>query len=248
MDLGDPMRPFTTTASLAGLAGMLLASALIVAAPARADRKTRSNDRFWTAPELSELPVSSIALLPVVTFDGNLEARRITELSIGQALRGSGHRWVSANTAREYLRRAGGDSLANSIQTSVLERERVDSLQAPTVCAAARTRAVLTVRVDQWEQRKLEFNQSGTPTTTIKLRAALVDSTGRLLWSASGSETMEGPYQDASANTIGVKASGLNNVPLTNQGGAPTFQETLTKLLSRWSPEFPKKAAAPPPE
>lgn len=242
------MRPFPTLASLAGFAGILLATALIASTPALADKKTRSNDRFWTAPDLPELPVSSIALLPVVTFDGNVEARRTTEQLIGQALRGSGHRWVSANTAREYLRRAGGDSLGNSIQTSVLERDRVDSLQAPSVCAAARTRAVLTVRVDQWEQRKLEFNQSGTPTTTVKLRAALVDSTGRLLWTASGSETMDGPYQDASTNTLGVKASGLNNVPLTNQGGAPTFQETLTKLLARWSPEFPKKAAAPVPE
>ncbi len=226
----------------------ILFALLILAAaagPALAQKKARTNDRFWTAPELAALPVGSIALLPVVTYDGSLEARRITELALGQALRGSGHRWVAASTAREYLRRAGGDSLLEAISASVLARERVDSLAAPAICRGARTRAVLTVRVDQWEQRKLEFNQSGNPTTTIQLKAALVDSTGRLLWTASGGETLEGPYQDASASAVGVKASGLNNTPMTNQGTAPSFQETLTKLLARWTPEFPSKAAAP---
>ena len=40
--------------------------------------------------------------------------------------------------------------------------------------------------------------------------AALVDSSGRLLWSASGSETGEGTYHEADSGTMGVKGSGLN--------------------------------------
>jgi len=227
------------------LIALAIAAGLCAVAPALAQKKPRAVDRFWTSPELASMPIGSIAMLPVVTFDGNLEARRAVELHLGQALRGSGHRWVSASTAREYLRRAGGDSLLAVIDGSVLKRERIDSLSAPFICQSARARAVLMVRVDQWEQRKLEFNQSGNPTTTVQLKAALVDSTGRLLWSAIGGETLEGPYQDARESAVGVKASGLNNTPMTNQGGAPTFAETLTKLFARWGPEFPKKPAAP---
>lgn len=226
-------------------AGSLLALCLLAASPTSAQKKSRAADRFWTSPELVDLPVSSIAMLPVVTFDGNLEARKSVEQMLGQTLRGSGHRWVSASTAREYLRRAGGDSLLAAIDARVLKSERIDSLHAPFICQSARARAVLVVRVDQWEQRKLEFNQSGNPTTTVQLKAALVDSTGRLLWSASGGETMEGPYQDANESAVGVKSSGLNNTPMTNQGGAPTFQETLAKVFARWGPEFPRKPAAP---
>lgn len=224
---------------------LLIVAAFAIAIPAAAQKKPRTSDRFWTAADLASFEVPSIALLPVVTYDGSLEARKITEQALGQSLRGSGHRWVSAATATEYLRRAGGDSLLGLIKKQVLETERIDSLAAPSVCRAARARAVLTVRVDQWEQRKLEFNQSGNPTTTVQLRAALVDSTGRLLWTASGGETLEGPYQDATASAVGIKASGLNNTPMTNQGTAPSFQETIGKLLARWTPEFPRKAAAP---
>ncbi len=225
----------------------IISLALWLSAPlaASAQKKGRSVDRIWASPEIGSIPLGSIALLPVVTFDGSLEARRTTEMSIGQSFRGSGHRWVSATTSREFLRRAGGDSLIDAVNQIVLKHERIDSLSAAAICKAARTRAVLTVRVDQWEQRILEFNQSGHPTTTVQLKAALVDSTGRLLWSASGGETLEGPYQDANASAVGIKSSGLNNTPMTNQGGAPTFQETITKLLTRWSLEFPKKAAAP---
>jgi len=234
------------------IASLTLAVALGVAVcaalPAAAQKKSRTADRFWTSSELASLPVASIAMLPVVTFDGNLEARKAVEQHMGQSLRGSGHRWVSATTAREYLRRAGGDSLLSAIADAVLKHERIDSLDAPFICQSARARAVLLVRVDQYEQRKLEFNQSGNPATTVQLKAALVDSTGRLLWSASGGETLEGPYQDARESAVGVKASGLNNTPMTNQGGAPTFAETLTKLFARWGPEFPRTPAAAAPE
>ncbi len=93
--------------SVAVLAVLLLGAALASAA----DKKQKVMDLFWKAPDYDQYPVGSIAFLPVATFDDNMEARRLVEQAVGQALRGSGHRWLSAISARDYLMRAGGDSL-----------------------------------------------------------------------------------------------------------------------------------------
>ena len=72
-----------------------------------------------------------------------------------------------------------------AVRGEILKNVRVDSLTAPRLCAKLRTDAVLTLRVDLWEQLPVLWNQSGRPMTTVQLKAALVDSTGALLWSAS---------------------------------------------------------------
>ena len=220
---------------------LLAALAFYASLAEAADKGARKVDLIWTAPDFAVLDLRSIAMLPVATYDGNLEARRLTETAVGQALRGTGYRWFSPLITRDMLQKAGGDSLLKALNDQLLKSPRVDSLQAPYYSRLTRSRGLLTVRVDQFEKRELEFNQSGKPTTTVQLHAALVDSTGRLLWTASGTENFEGPYQDASAATIGVKASGLNNQPMTNQGGAPSFVETINKLLARWVDQFPAR-------
>lgn len=227
------------------VSALLLAAVSLSALVAfAADRGARKLDVFWQAPDLATLDLRGIAFLPVATYDGNLEARRLTEDQVGKALRGSGHRWLSTAVTREMLRKAGGDSLLKAVNDQLLKGARVDSLEAAYYSRLTRSRALLTVRVEQFEKREMEFNQSGKPTTTVQLRAALVDSTGRLLWSASGAENAEGPYHDANTGAIGVNASGLNNTPLTNQAGAPGYPETLAKLLARWAEVFPRRAAA----
>ena len=224
---------------------LALMAVLSLSLPAfAAEKKGRTVDLFWTAPDLAAYPATSIALMPVVTYDNNAEAQRLVEAALGQVLRTSGHRWISPSLTRDWLAKAGGDSLAKAFKDALLKSPRIDSTQAPYFSRVARARALLTVRVDQFEKRLLEINQSGRPATTVQLRAALVDSTGRLLWTASGGETLEGPYQDPNANPIGVNASGLNNAPIMAQGGAPDFREVLTKVLTRWAEAFPKKPVA----
>lgn len=219
----------------------LVLTALVVAALAFAAEKKATGDRFWSAPDLASYPVNSIALLPPATFDGSIENRRLVENAVGQALRGSGHRWVSPFMIRDFMLRNGGDSLSQALNEKLLREPRLDSLDAPRLARMLRTRAILTVRVDQMERRELEPGQSGRPATTVQLRAALVDSTGRLLWTASSTETLEGAQQDAEANVIGVRASGLNNQGIGNTTTAPTFPEVLTKLCTRWKDPFPKR-------
>ena len=237
------MRP-TCRAPWRIAASLTLAIAGLVSIAFAAEKK-QAGDRFWIAPDIANYPVTSIALLPPATYDGSLEARKQVEIAVGAALRGSGHRWASPFLVRDYLLREGGDSLLKAVNDKLLKNPRVDSLDAPFLCRATRTRALLTVRVDQLEKRELELNQSGKPATTAQLRAALVDSTGRLLWTVYSSETVEGAHQDAGQNVIGVKASGLNTTSVGNASAAPGFPEVLAKICRRWTEAFPARAAVP---
>jgi len=218
----------------------LLATATLAVA---AGRPMPPGDRAWNTPGLDQYPVTSIAMLPPATYDGDVAKRKLVEDAVAQALKGSGHRWVSPFLVHDVLLRSGGDSLSKAITDQLLKDARLDSLAAPRLSRMLHAPALLTVRVDEMELRELEADQSGRPTTSIQLRAALVDSTGRLLWTLASSETMEGPQQDAGANVIGIKESGLNNTAVGAVSPAPTFQEVLTKMCLRWTGAFPKRAA-----
>jgi hypothetical protein len=216
-----------------------------------ADRKDKKLDVFWVHPDIASHPLRSIALLPLATFDGNLKAEKEVELAWGPTARQIGYRWFYSTMSKDLLRRAfGGDSVLSAMRTQILKEGRVDSLAARKLCAALHTSAVLIMRADLWEQVQMEWNQTGKPWTRIQLKAALVDSAGSLLWTASGTETAEGPMHNADSGTLGVKSSGLTTENVTGQGGAPSFQEVLAPLFTRWAPNFPpppKAAPASPP-
>ena len=213
-----------------------------LAGPVCAAEKNTPTDRFWTAPDFDRFPVTSIALLPPVTFDDNAEQRKMIEAAIGPALKGSGHRWVSAFAVRDHLMRAGGDSLLRALQAKLLAEPRLDSLDAPFISRTLHARALLTVRADQMERVELEPTQSGRPSTTVLLRAALVDSTGRLLWTAYSTETLLGQRQEAGGNIIGVNPSGINTTAVGLTTTAPIFPEVLSKIAQRWGEGFPQRA------
>lgn len=235
------MRTRRDSPTIAPAAALLLACLI---APALAAEKKGAGDRYWTAPDLAAYGVGSIALLPPATYDGNVSNRRLVEVAVGQALKATGHRWASPFIVRDNLLKAGGDSLLKALNDKLLKDPRVDSLDAPFLCRTLRTRALLTVRVDQMERRELEANQSGRPATTVQLRGALVDSTGRLLWTGHSTETLEGAVQEAGGNIIGLKVSGLNNTAVGGTVAAPLYQEVLGKIGIRWSEAFPKRATA----
>lgn len=226
------------------IAAALAAVTLSLPGGVEAARKEKKVDLIWTHPAFAGFGVDRIAMLPVSTFDNSISTERTVEAAFSPALKETGYRWVSVSTTRDLLRVAGGgsDSLLKLVRKSVLQNLRVDSLLVPGLCARLRADAILAVRVDQWEQNLLEWDQSGKPSTSIQIKAALMDSTGTLLWSASGSQTGEGPYRDANANPIGVSGGALARTPITGQGGAPSFPEVLAPLVARWTPQFPAKA------
>jgi len=225
--------------------GLALTAVVCVAAAtggvrAAAMEKKARGESAWTHPEFAGFAVDRIAMLPTATYDANASVEKEVERAVGAALRGAGYRWISGTATRNLLRANGADSLLASLRAGVLEQGRADSLEAPVACAVLRCDALLTVRVDQWEQREVEWNQSGKPTTTVHLRAALVDSTGALLWSDSGSETGEGPYH------VPENQPGQSTIQRTQstQGGAPSYSEVLVTILDRFASSFPAKPAA----
>jgi hypothetical protein len=207
-----------------------------------AAKKPKGGNFVWTHPDYAKLDVQSIAMLPVTSYDNNLEAEKHVEAGLGAALRASNYRWVSGSSSRDRLRAQGGDSLLSLVRTNVTNQVRIDSLAAPALCQRLGVDALLSIRIDLWERFEPEWDQAGKPTTSVQIRAALVDSLGRLLWNAAGTETGEGPYHDPSAPAIGVSGSGPGGPrPITAQGGAPAFDEVLTKLFARWAPQFPSR-------
>jgi hypothetical protein len=222
--------------------------ALVVSAalaPGAADSGARPRDTVWQHPDSAVFAIHAIAMFPPASYDRNARAEKLADQMWGAQLRGSGHRWVSSTSTRALVAAGpAGDSLAKAASDRLLELGRVDSLHAPELCRRARTGAMLSLRVDRWEQLQMEFNQAGKPSTTIGLTASLVDSTGRLLWSISGTETAEGPYHDPNAGVLGVKTSGLSNQPVTGQGGAPDPLEVVATIVQRWRPRFPAKTAS----
>jgi hypothetical protein len=221
--------------------------ALVGASAAQAAKPAHRLDQVWAHPEFFGFKLRSIAMLPAATFDHNLEAEKLVQGEWGRKFAGTGYRWVSATTARDLLRAAGGDSLLKVIKESVLSQGRIDSLLAPALCARLRTDALLTVRVDQWSQIAIEPGQSGKPSTTLQLRAALVDSSGRLLWRVMGSETVEGIYVAPSEGLSGASGSAVTRSTglrgSTAAGAPPAGVDVLDRLFTRWAKVFPANPA-----
>ena len=234
------------TDGIARIAGAALLGLSLWAGNGAAAGKDKKVDRFWTHPEISKYEFKTVALLPAATFTHDLAAEKEVELAWSPIARGTGYRWFFSTMSKDLLRRAfGGDSVLLALRKGVLKDGRVDSLSARALCKALRVTALVSMRADQWEQIQMEWNQTGKPSTTVQVRAALVDSSGRLLWTASGSETGEGPMHQADSGTLGVKSSGLGLQAVTGQGGPPSFQEVLTPLFTRWIKEFPAQPTPP---
>ena len=224
----------------------LVLTALLTSMGNAAPKRGKSIDKIWVHPDFASLGIEKIAMLPIATFDNSFEAQKVVEQAFSQTFRATGYRWVSASSSRELLRSrsGGGDSLVKVLQARVLKADRIDSLAAREVCGWLRSDAVLSLRVDQWERQQVEWNQTGKPFTQVQIRASLVDSLGRLVWSASGSNKGEGSDHSPNAAIGGVTASGLDSKPITAQAGAPSFPEVVLPLFARWVDLFPAMRAA----
>ena len=229
-----------------GVALGLLAGSWRGPGPAIADKSGPNTDLIWTHSGYDSLAPKSIAFMPVVSYNSDLPTEHAAEDAAAAAFRGLAYRWVSPRNALALLgARPGADSVWKAQRSALLKTGRADSLAAPILCSALRTRAILCFRVDELEKHDLQWDETGKPSTSVEVHAALVDSTGRVLWRASGSEISEGALQDASTNNLsGVNASGLTNQPVTGTGRAPEPSEVFGKLFRRWADRFPPPPAA----
>ncbi len=205
-------------------------------------------DLIWTHPDYANLAPKSIAFMPVISYNSDLPTEHMAEEGAARAIRGKAYRWMSPATVMSLLgAKPAADSVWKAQRAAILKQARVDSLAAPALCAALRVRALLTIRVDDMQKRDLDWSESGKPFTQVMSHAALVDSTGTLLWTASGSQVTEGVQQDAAQNMSRVDASGLNNAPSSSGGKAPDPRDVFAVLYLRWAERFPAPPGYVPP-
>ena len=222
---------------------------LIVLAPAVFAAKAGNKlDLVWTNPGYADLAPRSIAFMPAVSWNNDLPSEHMAEDGAASAIKGKAYRWVSPLTVQSLMgARPAADWVWKAQRAVIVKTGRIDSLAAPALCASLRVRALFTLRVDQLERRDLEWNETGKPITQVQASAALVDSTGALLWTASGSEVGEGQLQEAPSGMTRVDASGLGNKPATGTGKSPDPREVFSRMFIRWAERFPAPPGYTPP-
>ncbi len=218
-----------------------------LSSPAISAGRGHQVDLLWTRPDAASLPLSSVAMLPAASYDNVNAAERFAETELAKAIHDAGYRWVSALTTRDMLRRDGGDSLLKAVRKMVLDQGRADSAGAGGLCARLRVNGLIAVRLERAEQVNIQSDQSGKPSTTVYVQATMVDSLGRLVWRASGDNTIEGPYQQAAPSSgAGSTSTMLGNSATQTQINAPQWSEALAPLFARWAPSFPHRATRAP--
>ena len=229
---------------LVHLLGPAALVAVLATVGSAAPKREHVIDKFWVNPNLGTIRVNAIAMLPAVSYDGVLPAEKSAEFEWMMKVKDSGYRWVSATTSRDRLRAAAGnDSILAANKQDVLANERIDSLRTATICRLLRVNGLLTIRLDRAEQLSIQTDQQGRPSTTVQVHAALVDSTGQLVWAASGAQIAEGPeMQAASAGAGGGGFNGLGPTAVTEKSNAPEWAAAYQPMFLRWAPTFPLRA------
>ena len=228
-------------------AAFIALAVLLVSIPAgpsqAAPKRERQIDKITTLPNLRSIRLTAVAMLPAVSFEKVAPAERQAESELMAGIRGAGYRWISAPTTKEMLRRSAGDSLLKAVRESILSNDRIDSLMVPKLCGLLRVNGLITVRVDRAEQVNIQSDQSGRPSTTVQVRAVMLDSLGTVVWSASGSESVQGLEMRADVGGVLGSTSNLTPTATQERRNAPDWSFALQPMLLRWVPTFPPRSA-----
>jgi hypothetical protein len=207
---------------------LTLGCLLCAASTAGAARK--QPEWTWTHPEIERFALPRIAILPAVPVEGGLDVCPFVEKRWMSSASGPRMRWLPAVLTRPRLEKGGSDSLMRRLAIEVLKTGRVDSTNAPGLARTLGVRALLSLRIDLW--RRESSTVPGHSRAVVGLTGALVDSTGALLWSASG----RGEYEASSVSAF------------TDEfGQAPAdYDSALSGLVGRWATAVSAMPAAAP--
>jgi len=227
---------------------------LLLATPDATAKASRQRDTIWRHPALDSLAPQTIAILPAVVFAENAHAMRLVEQRWRQLYSETGHCWLSANASRVRMAAQSprGDSLYEVIARQVRSTGQVDSTMGRRLARLMGVESVLSLRIDRWE-----VADGGR--AMIEVTAALVDSTGTLLWKISGaagygSPTYSGWMSADASDIIDARGTGPRFGPdrmdcssraiidsrLLPQLAEENFEHALYKLLARWAVNVPK--------
>jgi hypothetical protein len=153
------------------LCGMIALALAVGSADAAGSRR----DRAWCDPALSEHPLSTIAILPVVSVTGDERAESWVENGWTLFYDQAKTNWVSAADVRGRIPEA---RLA-AVRDEVWHQGRPSAQAAVDLARSLAVDAVLSVRVDRWE-----IADGGR--AMVELSAVLTAADGSCLWSISG--------------------------------------------------------------
>jgi hypothetical protein len=232
---------------------------LLSAGPARsAEMRVNARDIAWVDPRLGRLELTEIAVLPAVAIEDDPIAARLVEGYSALLMVETGHTVLTAPQVRHVMAGAGRrpEALTEAMTRQVWSSGRVDARMAATLARLTGAPALLSVRIDRWE--------IVDDRAEVELSAALVDSTGRLLWRISGlaadgatqpnrfasdeapMTAWVGGNRDWAGREISFFAHGANEyaarIDAENRldpAGVGDRERALRKLVTRWLPAVP---------
>lgn len=140
-----------------------------------ADAAGSKRDRTWRDPSLGERPLSTIAILPVVSVTGDERAELWVENGWKMFFDEAKTAWVSAEDVRARVPEARLEKVGGE----VWRQGRPSAQAAVDLARSLAVDAVLSVRVDRWE-----IVDGGR--AMVELSAVLTAADGAPLWSISG--------------------------------------------------------------
>lgn len=187
--------------AIAGIAAVLLTGA-----------RRPVPDQMWAHPQIARFRIHDVGILPVATFDGDWTHSAVVEEFWIRHFFDTQHFWMPSVMIRLKMAAASKlrDSLDRAVSSQILKTGRVDSVTASGLCRSVGVGTLLCLRVDRCES------------AVIELSAALVDSTGAMLWRISGRELWE-EYVGAPAKE-GVRMT---------QGHPPTMTSRVVTIGGR---------------
>ena len=203
---------------VASLTQLILVS-LVLPASAMEPLRAHKRDAMITHPELDALRPAAIALLPAVAFVDDPPTMSYVETFVFELYAATGHEWRPASLAHDRMSGVAGrsGSLREDVAREVRRTGHVEPATAGELARLLGVESTMSVRIDRWEV------VSGR--AMVEMTAALVDSSGRVLWQISG---LSG-YGDATT-------------PWTTQDEGRRLSKATYNLLARWSAAIPGPA------
>jgi len=161
------------------IAVVVTATGLTRPGVAGVEMRVHPRDVVWVDPQLERIPPTNIAVLPAVAFVDNPEALRLVEVYGSLLLAETGHVALPAQRVREAMAGVGQrPDLYPAMARQVRTRGVIDAQMASRLARLAQAPMLMSLRIDRWEVVDGRAQ--------VEISAALVDSTGRLLWRISG--------------------------------------------------------------
>jgi len=140
-----------------------------------------SRDLVWVDPQIQREKPTEVAVLPAVAFIDDPQAVQVVEIYGSLLLAETGHVVQPASRVRQALMGVGerpNNPLYERLARQVRSEGTIDASLASTLTHLTGAPMLLSLRIDRWE---VVDNRA-----QVELTAALVDSTGRVLWKING--------------------------------------------------------------